>query len=99
MELDKLIDLPQTEISFPYGVISSEEAHNLFLNRTELGGYRYSPYRFRDLDYQFQSWLEGREGGELYDNDETCVIQTLAGKIKMEKSSLTLELSSKFSKK
>ena len=70
MELDKLIDLPQTEISFPYGVISSEEAHNLFLNRTELGGYRYSPYRFRDLDYQFQSWLEGREGGELYDNDQ-----------------------------
>ena len=36
---------------------------------------------------------------ELNDGDETCVIETLAGKIKMEKSSLSLELSSKFSKK
>ena len=36
---------------------------------------------------------------ELNDSDETCVIETLAGKIKMEKSSLSLELSSKFSKK
>ena len=36
---------------------------------------------------------------ELNDHDETCVIETLAGKIKMEKSSLSLELSSKFSKK
>ena len=36
---------------------------------------------------------------ELNDSDETCVVETLAGKIKMEKSSLSLELSSKFSKK
>lgn len=36
---------------------------------------------------------------ELNESDETCVIETLAGKIKMEKSSLSLELSSKFSKK
>ena len=35
---------------------------------------------------------------ELNDKDESCVIETLAGKIKMEKSSLSLELSSKFSK-
>ena len=36
---------------------------------------------------------------ELNDNDESCVIETLAGKIKMEKSSLSLDLSSKLSKK
>ena len=36
---------------------------------------------------------------ELNDSDETCVVETLAGKIKMEKSSLSLDLSSKFSKK
>ena len=36
---------------------------------------------------------------ELNESDETCVVETLAGKIKMEKSSLSLELSSKFSKK
>ena len=36
---------------------------------------------------------------ELNDKDESCVIETLAGKIKMEKSSLSLELSSKLSKK
>ena len=36
---------------------------------------------------------------EVNDSDETCVVETLAGKIKMEKSSLSLELSSKFSKK
>ena len=36
---------------------------------------------------------------ELNDGDETCVVETLAGKIKMEKSSLSLELSSKYSKK
>ena len=36
---------------------------------------------------------------ELNDKDESCVIETLAGKIKMEKSSLSLELSSKFTKK
>tara|TARA_B100001287_G_C22660422_1_gene520035 strand:+ start:1156 stop:1425 length:270 start_codon:yes stop_codon:yes gene_type:complete len=36
---------------------------------------------------------------ELNDKDDSCVIETLAGKIKMEKSSLSLELSSKFSKK
>ena len=35
---------------------------------------------------------------ELNDKDESCVIETLAGKIKMEKSSLSQELSSKFSK-
>ena len=35
---------------------------------------------------------------ELNDKDESCVIETLAGKIKIEKSSLSLELSSKFSK-
>ena len=36
---------------------------------------------------------------ELNDKDDSCVIETLAGKIKMEKSSLSLELSSKFLKK
>ncbi len=36
---------------------------------------------------------------EVNDKDESCVIETLAGKIKMEKSSLSMELSSKFSKK
>tara|TARA_B100000963_G_C22531196_1_gene627692 strand:+ start:180 stop:449 length:270 start_codon:yes stop_codon:yes gene_type:complete len=36
---------------------------------------------------------------ELNDKDDSCVIETLAGKIKMEKTSLSLELSSKFSKK
>ena len=36
---------------------------------------------------------------ELNNKDDSCVIETLAGKIKMEKSSLSLELSSKFSKK
>ena len=36
---------------------------------------------------------------DVNDKDESCVIETLAGKIKMEKSSLSLELSSKFSKK
>ena len=36
---------------------------------------------------------------ELNDKDDSCVIETLAGKIKMEKSSLSLELSSKFFKK
>ena len=36
---------------------------------------------------------------ELNDSDETCVVETLAGKIKMEKSSLSLDLSSKFLKK
>ena len=35
---------------------------------------------------------------ELNNKDDSCVIETLAGKIKMEKSSLSLELSSKFSK-
>ena len=35
---------------------------------------------------------------ELNDKDESCVIETLAGKIKIEKSSLSLELSSKFSR-
>ena len=36
---------------------------------------------------------------EVNDKDESCVIETLAGKIKMEKSSLSMELSSRFSKK
>ena len=36
---------------------------------------------------------------ELNDKDDSCVIETLAGKIKMEKSSLSLELSSRFFKK
>jgi preprotein translocase subunit YajC len=36
---------------------------------------------------------------DVNDKDESCVIETLAGKIKMEKSSLSMELSSKFSKK
>ncbi len=36
---------------------------------------------------------------ELNEKDDSCVIETLAGKIKMEKSSLSMELSSKFSKK
>ena len=32
---------------------------------------------------------------ELNDKDDTCVVETLAGKIKMERSSVSLELSQK----
>ena len=32
---------------------------------------------------------------ELNDKDNTCVVETLAGKIKMERSALSLELSGK----
>jgi len=36
---------------------------------------------------------------ELNDKDETCVVETLAGKIKMERSAISLELSAKLSVK
>ncbi len=32
---------------------------------------------------------------ELNDKDNTCVVETLAGKIKMERSSISLEMSAK----
>tara|TARA_B100000767_G_scaffold105600_1_gene101369 strand:- start:1337 stop:1615 length:279 start_codon:yes stop_codon:yes gene_type:complete len=32
---------------------------------------------------------------ELNDKDNTCIVETLAGKIKMERSSISLEMSSK----
>ena len=36
---------------------------------------------------------------ELNDKDDTCVVETLAGKIKMERTALSLELSSKLNAK
>lgn len=36
---------------------------------------------------------------ELNDKDDTCVVETLAGKIKMERSSVSLELSQKLQSK
>ena len=36
---------------------------------------------------------------ELNDKDETCVVETLAGKIKMERSALSLEMSAKLNAK
>ena len=36
---------------------------------------------------------------ELNDKDETCVVETLAGKIKMERTAISLELSAKLSPK
>ncbi len=36
---------------------------------------------------------------ELNDKDNTCVVETLAGKIKMERSSISLELSAKLNSK
>lgn len=36
---------------------------------------------------------------ELNDKDDTCVVETLAGKIKMERSAISLELSAKLSTK
>lgn len=36
---------------------------------------------------------------ELNDKDDTCVVETLAGKIKMERSSISLELSQKLQPK
>lgn len=36
---------------------------------------------------------------ELNDKDDTCVVETLAGKIKMERSALSLEMSSKLNAK
>ena len=36
---------------------------------------------------------------ELNDKDDTCVVETLAGKIKMERSSISLELSQKLKPK
>ena len=36
---------------------------------------------------------------ELNDKDNTCVVETLAGKIKMERSSVSLELSQKLQSK
>jgi preprotein translocase subunit YajC len=35
---------------------------------------------------------------ELNDTDNTCVVETSAGKIKFERSSLSLELSAKLNK-
>ena len=36
---------------------------------------------------------------ELNDKDNTCVVETLAGKIKMERSALSLEMSAKLNAK
>ncbi|MGB0366376.1 MAG: preprotein translocase subunit YajC [Flavobacteriaceae bacterium] len=36
---------------------------------------------------------------ELNDKDETCVVETLAGKIKMERTAISLELSNKLNNK
>lgn len=36
---------------------------------------------------------------ELNEKDDTCVVETLAGKIKMERSSISLELSAKLAPK
>ena len=36
---------------------------------------------------------------ELNDKDDTCVVETLAGKIKMERSAISLELSAKLNAK
>lgn len=36
---------------------------------------------------------------ELNDKDDTCVVETLAGKIKMERTSISLELSAKLNPK
>ena len=36
---------------------------------------------------------------DLNDKDDTCVVETLAGKIKMERSSISLELSQKLQPK
>jgi preprotein translocase subunit YajC len=36
---------------------------------------------------------------ELNDKDDTCVVETLAGKIKLERSSISLELSQKLQPK
>jgi len=36
---------------------------------------------------------------ELNDKDDTCVVETLAGKIKMERSAISLELSPKLNAK
>ena len=36
---------------------------------------------------------------ELNDKDDTCVVETLAGKIKMERSAISLEMSAKLSTK
>lgn len=36
---------------------------------------------------------------ELNDKDDTCVVETLAGKIKMERTSISLELSNKLNSK
>ncbi len=36
---------------------------------------------------------------ELNDKDDTCVVETLAGKIKMERSAISLELSAKLTAK
>ncbi|MDA8917208.1 preprotein translocase subunit YajC [Flavobacteriaceae bacterium] len=36
---------------------------------------------------------------ELNDKDDTCVVETLAGKIKMERSALSLEMSAKLNAK
>ena len=36
---------------------------------------------------------------ELNDKDDTCVVETLAGKIKMERTAISLELSAKLNPK
>ena len=45
-----------------------------------------------------KSGLHGKIA-ELNDKDDTCVVETLAGKIKMERSSISLELSKKLQPK
>ena len=45
-----------------------------------------------------KSGLHGKIA-ELNDKDDTCLVETLAGKIKMERSSISLELSQKLQPK
>lgn len=45
-----------------------------------------------------KSGLHGKIA-ELNDKDDTCVVETLAGKIKMERTAISLELSNKLNTK
>ena len=45
-----------------------------------------------------KSWMHGKIA-ELNDKDDTCVVETLAGKIKMERTAISLELSKKLNPK
>ena len=45
-----------------------------------------------------KSGMHGKNA-ELNEKDDTCVVETLAGKIKMERSAISLELSAKLAPK